>query len=79
MKANPKSLNLFDSVEMETIEIDMDTVDRIIIVPARELMASNTRILKGIDATDMVVRVQFKKDASKEYSLRKYDMEFIYP
>lgn len=76
---NPKFLNLFNSEENEVFEFDMDTVDRIIIAPARELISPDIRKSEDIDATDMAVRIQFKEDSSREYSLRRYEMEFIYP
>ena len=76
---NPKFLNLYDPEENDVIEFDMDTVDRIIVAPARELMNPKQREAQIIDAMDMVVRIQFKNDSSKEYSLRRYEMEFIYP
>ena len=76
---NPKLLNLYDPEENEVIEFDMDTVDRIIIAPARELMNPKQKESENIDAMDMVIRVQLKGDSSKEFSLRRYEMEFIYP
>ena len=76
---NPKLLNLYDPEEHEVIEFDMDTVDRIIIAPARELMDPKQREAENIDAMDMVIRIQIKGDSSKEFSLRHYEMEFIYP
>ena len=76
---NPKFLNLYDPEENDVIEFDMDTVDRIIVAPARELMNPKQREAQIIDAMDMAVRIQFKNDSSKEYSLRRYEMEFIYP
>ena len=41
-------------------------------------MDSNKRVTENIDAMDMAVRVQFKGESSKEFSLRRYEMEFIY-
>ena len=79
MRNNPKYLNLYDPEEHEVIEFDMSTVDRIIVAPARELMNPKQREAESIDAMDMVVRVQFKGDSSKEFSLRRYEMDFIYP
>ena len=78
---NPKYLNLHDPETLETIEYDMDTVtvDRVTVAPARELMSPTTRNLKKVDALDLVLRVQFKGEASKEFSLKQYSMEFIYP
>ena len=76
---NPKYLNLYDPKTAETIEYDMDTVDRVTIAPARELMSPTTRELKHVDALDIVLRVQLKGESSKEYSLKQYNMEFIYP
>ena len=76
---NPKFLNLYNPEENEVFEFDMDTIDRIIIAPARELIDSERRKSENIDPTDMAVRIQFKEDSSKEYSLRRYEMEFIYP
>ncbi len=76
---NPKYLNLHNPSTSETIEYDLDTVDRVTIAPARELMAPTTRKLKKVDALDLVLRVQFKGESSKEYSLKQYSMEFIYP
>ncbi len=76
---NPKYLNLHDPETLETIEYDMDTVDRVTIAPARELMSPTTRNLKKVDALDLVLRVQFKGESSKEFSLKQYSMEFIYP
>ena len=76
---NPKFLNLYDPEENDVIEFDMDTVDRIIVAPARELMNPKQREAQIIDAMDMAVRIQFKNDSSKEYSRRRYEMEFIYP
>ena len=76
---NPKFLNLYDPEENDVIEFDMDTVDRIIVAPARELMNPKQREAQIIDSMDMAVRIQFKNDSSKEYSLRRYEMEFIYP
>lgn len=76
---NPKYLNLHNPETLETIEYDMENVDRITVAPAREVMSHTARELKKIDALDLVVRVQFKGESSKEYSLRQYNMEFIYP
>ena len=76
---NPKYLNLHNPSTSETIEYDLDTVDRVTVAPARELMAPTTRKLKKVDALDLVLRVQFKGESSKEYSLKQYSMEFIYP
>ena len=76
---NPKYLNLYDPKTTEAIEYDMDTVDRVTVAPARELMSPTTRELKKVDALDLVLRVQLKSDSSKEYSLKQYNMEFIYP
>ena len=76
---NPKYLNLYNPETMETIECDMETIDRITVAPAREMMSHTARELKKIDALELVVRVQFKGESSKEYSLRQYEMEFIYP
>ena len=75
---NPKFLNLYDPEENEVIEYDMDTIDRIIITPAREIMSSVAREAQGVDALDQVVRIQFKGESSKEFPLTKYEMEFIY-
>ena len=41
-------------------------------------MDSNKRVTGNIDAMDMVVRVPFKGKSSKKFSLRRYEMEFIY-
>ena len=58
----------------------MDTVDRIIIAPARDLISPYQRETETIDATGtVIIRVQFKSDSSKEISLQRYAMEFIYP
>ncbi len=76
---NPKLLNLYDPEENEVIEFDMDTVDRIIIAPARELMNPKQKESENIDAMDMVIRAQIKSNSSKDFSLRHYEMEFIYP